>query len=157
MFEAEEDGAITEMELAVILRTALGVTHLSVSRLFAAIDSEDTGKITFGKRTNKVIKQSLAIDWPKYLLSESLSQNWVCHQNCCHLFCLEAVDSTAWPLFYILFFFVSGALLWSFHRQVQMLFGAAPRLCWGVPAHRKHRTLQRPLPRSPNKAQLVFP
>lgn len=49
MFEAEEDGAITEMELAVILKTALGVTHLSVSRLFTAIDPEDTGKITFGK------------------------------------------------------------------------------------------------------------
>nr|XP_019946696.1 PREDICTED: lysophosphatidylcholine acyltransferase 1-like [Paralichthys olivaceus] len=49
MFEAEEDGAITEMELAVILKTALGVTHLSVSCLFAAIDSEDTGKITFDK------------------------------------------------------------------------------------------------------------
>lgn len=50
MFEAEEDGAITEMELAVILKTALGVTHLSVSHLFTAIDVEDTGKITFGKR-----------------------------------------------------------------------------------------------------------
>ena len=62
MFEAEEDGAITEMELAVVLKTALGVTHLSVSRLFAAIDSENTGKITFGKRTNKVIKPSLVID-----------------------------------------------------------------------------------------------
>lgn len=60
MFEAEEDGAITEMELAVILRTALGVTHLSVSRLFTAIDAEDTGKITFGKNPNK---PSLVIDW----------------------------------------------------------------------------------------------
>uniref|UniRef100_G3NTS5 EF-hand domain-containing protein n=1 Tax=Gasterosteus aculeatus aculeatus TaxID=481459 RepID=G3NTS5_GASAC len=49
MFEAEEDGAITEMELAVILKTALGVTHLSVSRLFTAIDPEDTGKITFDR------------------------------------------------------------------------------------------------------------
>uniref|UniRef100_A0A671XVA5 Lysophosphatidylcholine acyltransferase 1 n=1 Tax=Sparus aurata TaxID=8175 RepID=A0A671XVA5_SPAAU len=48
MFEAEEDGAITEMELAVILKTALGVNHLSVSRLFTAIDAQDTGKITFG-------------------------------------------------------------------------------------------------------------
>lgn len=53
MFEAEEDGAITQMELAVILKTALGVTHLSVSRLFTAIDSGDTGKITFGKRLNR--------------------------------------------------------------------------------------------------------
>ncbi|XP_029958854.1 lysophosphatidylcholine acyltransferase 1 [Salarias fasciatus] len=49
MFEAEEDGAITERELAVILKTALGVAHLSVSRLFTAIDTEDTGKITFDK------------------------------------------------------------------------------------------------------------
>uniref|UniRef100_UPI003AAA533F lysophosphatidylcholine acyltransferase 1-like n=1 Tax=Centroberyx gerrardi TaxID=166262 RepID=UPI003AAA533F len=49
MFEAEEDGAITETELAVILKTALGVTHLSVSRLFSAIDVEDTGKVTFDK------------------------------------------------------------------------------------------------------------
>lgn len=49
MFEAEEDGAITEMELAVILKTALGVTNLGVSHLFTAIDTEDTGKITFGK------------------------------------------------------------------------------------------------------------
>ena len=53
MFEAEEDGAITETELAVILKTALGVTHLSVSHLFTAIDAEDTGKITFGKNPNK--------------------------------------------------------------------------------------------------------
>ena len=53
MFEAEEDGAITEMELAVILKTALGVNHLSVSHLFTAIDAEDTGKITFGKNPNK--------------------------------------------------------------------------------------------------------
>uniref|UniRef100_A0A8C5EBE1 Lysophosphatidylcholine acyltransferase 1-like n=1 Tax=Gouania willdenowi TaxID=441366 RepID=A0A8C5EBE1_GOUWI len=49
MFETVEDGAITERELAVILKTALGVTHLSVSSLFAAIDAENTGKMTFGK------------------------------------------------------------------------------------------------------------
>ncbi|KAM4632644.1 lysophosphatidylcholine acyltransferase 1 [Polymixia lowei] len=49
MFEAEEDGAITETELEIILKTALGVAHLSVSRLFIAIDVEDTGKITFDK------------------------------------------------------------------------------------------------------------
>lgn len=49
MFEAEEDGAITESELAVILKTALGVARLSVSHLFAAIDVGDTGKVTFGK------------------------------------------------------------------------------------------------------------
>ncbi|XP_076008840.1 lysophosphatidylcholine acyltransferase 1 [Genypterus blacodes] len=49
MFEAEEDGAITERELAVILKTSLGVGHLDVSHLFTAIDIEDTGKITFDK------------------------------------------------------------------------------------------------------------
>lgn len=49
MFEAENDGAITDAELAVILETALGVSHLSVSRLFSSIDSEDTGKITYDK------------------------------------------------------------------------------------------------------------
>lgn len=53
MFEEEEDGAITESELAVILKTALGVSHISVSHLFTAIDVDDTGKITFGKRSNK--------------------------------------------------------------------------------------------------------
>ncbi|XP_016105290.1 lysophosphatidylcholine acyltransferase 1-like [Sinocyclocheilus grahami] len=47
MFEAEEDGAITENELMCILRTALGVGELRVSRLFRAIDEEDSGKITF--------------------------------------------------------------------------------------------------------------
>ncbi|CAL8248556.1 unnamed protein product [Lota lota] len=47
MFEAEQDGSITEAELAVILKTALGVADLNVSRLFAALDSADTGKITF--------------------------------------------------------------------------------------------------------------
>uniref|UniRef100_A0A8B9KVK6 Lysophosphatidylcholine acyltransferase 1 n=1 Tax=Astyanax mexicanus TaxID=7994 RepID=A0A8B9KVK6_ASTMX len=49
MFEAEEDGAITEDELACILRTALGVAELRVSRLFSAIDVEDSGKLTFGE------------------------------------------------------------------------------------------------------------
>ncbi|RVE62403.1 hypothetical protein OJAV_G00156780 [Oryzias javanicus] len=49
MFEAEEDSAITEAELAVMLKTALGVTHLDVSHLFTAIDIADTGKITFDK------------------------------------------------------------------------------------------------------------
>lgn len=47
MFESDSEGAITEAELAVILKTALGVSRLSVSRLFSAIDSKDTGKITY--------------------------------------------------------------------------------------------------------------
>uniref|UniRef100_A0AAX7TLK9 EF-hand domain-containing protein n=1 Tax=Astatotilapia calliptera TaxID=8154 RepID=A0AAX7TLK9_ASTCA len=54
MFEAEEDGAITESELAVILKTALGVSHISVSHLFTAIDVDNTGKITFDKFRNFV-------------------------------------------------------------------------------------------------------
>ncbi|XP_051577529.1 lysophosphatidylcholine acyltransferase 1-like [Myxocyprinus asiaticus] len=47
MFEAEEDGAITENEFMCILKTALGVGELVVSRLFRAIDEEDTGKLNF--------------------------------------------------------------------------------------------------------------
>lgn len=51
----------------------------------------------------------------------------------------------------------SGALLWSFCRQVQKLCGAAPRLCWGLPARRKHKSPQQTLPPSPNNVQPVFP
>lgn len=66
MFEAEEDGAITEMELAVILKTALGVARLSVSHLFAAIDVGDTGKITFGKWNE--ISPGCSLSFPHELL-----------------------------------------------------------------------------------------
>ncbi|TRY96529.1 hypothetical protein DNTS_016966 [Danionella cerebrum] len=47
MFEAQEDGAVVEDELAIILKTALGVGDLAVSDLFRAIDCQDKGKITF--------------------------------------------------------------------------------------------------------------
>ncbi|XP_051527452.1 lysophosphatidylcholine acyltransferase 1 [Myxocyprinus asiaticus] len=47
MFEAQEDGAVVEDELAVILKTALGVGDVTVSDLFRAIDCQDKGKITF--------------------------------------------------------------------------------------------------------------
>lgn len=47
MFESEEGGAIVEEELATILRTALGVAELDASPLFAAVDTDDTGKITY--------------------------------------------------------------------------------------------------------------
>ncbi|KAJ0065896.1 hypothetical protein NL108_000135, partial [Boleophthalmus pectinirostris] len=47
MFESDNNGAITETELSVILKTALGVSNLSVSRLFSSIDSKDTGKVTY--------------------------------------------------------------------------------------------------------------
>lgn len=74
MFEAEEDGAITQMELAVILKTALGVTHLSVSRLFTAIDAADKGKITFGKRLDKMNRH-----WLIYVfLNRIFVLNFVC-------------------------------------------------------------------------------
>lgn len=49
MFEAQEDGAVVEDELTVILKTALGVGDLAVSDLFRAIDCQGKGKITFGK------------------------------------------------------------------------------------------------------------
>ncbi|XP_051520534.1 lysophosphatidylcholine acyltransferase 1-like [Myxocyprinus asiaticus] len=47
MFEAQEDGAVVEDELAVILKTALGVGDVTVCDLFRAIDGQDKGKITF--------------------------------------------------------------------------------------------------------------
>lgn len=47
MFEAQEDGAVVEDELATILKTALGVGDLAVSDLFRAIDCKDKGKVTY--------------------------------------------------------------------------------------------------------------
>ncbi|MBN3322923.1 PCAT1 acyltransferase, partial [Atractosteus spatula] len=47
MFETEEDGPITEEDLACILKTALGVSELNVADLFCAIDIEERGKISF--------------------------------------------------------------------------------------------------------------
>ncbi|XP_076864589.1 lysophosphatidylcholine acyltransferase 1 [Brachyhypopomus gauderio] len=47
MFEAEEDGCIVEHELAVILKTALGVSDLTVCDVFRATDTGNKGKITF--------------------------------------------------------------------------------------------------------------
>lgn len=48
MFEAEEDGAVVEDELAVILNSALGVDDLAVGDVFRAVDTGDKGKIMFG-------------------------------------------------------------------------------------------------------------
>ncbi|XP_030605764.1 lysophosphatidylcholine acyltransferase 1 [Archocentrus centrarchus] len=80
MFEAEEDGAITESELAVILKTALGVSHISVSHLFTAIDVDDTGKITFDKFRNFVEHHpDFAED---YLYTENADLNGaLCHEH----------------------------------------------------------------------------
>lgn len=47
MFEAEQNGGVTEEELECILHTALGVTELRVSRLFRAVDVANSGKVTF--------------------------------------------------------------------------------------------------------------
>uniref|UniRef100_A0A9J7XYZ7 Lysophosphatidylcholine acyltransferase 1 n=2 Tax=Cyprinus carpio TaxID=7962 RepID=A0A9J7XYZ7_CYPCA len=47
MFEAQEDGAVVEDDLAVILKTALGIGDFAVCDLFRAIDCQDKGKITF--------------------------------------------------------------------------------------------------------------
>lgn len=48
MFQAQEDGAVVEDELATILKTALGVGDVTVGDLFRAIDCQDKGKITYG-------------------------------------------------------------------------------------------------------------
>lgn len=56
MFEAEEDGAIVEEELAAILRAALGV-WVDVPRLFAAVDTDNTGKITYDELHRLVEQQ----------------------------------------------------------------------------------------------------
>ncbi|XP_045552557.1 lysophosphatidylcholine acyltransferase 1 isoform X2 [Salmo salar] len=78
MFEAEEDGAITVAELACILKTELGVADLNVSRLFAAIDTEDTGKLTFDKF------RSFAEQHPNfsedYLSTDNTGRNGCPHQ-----------------------------------------------------------------------------
>ncbi len=49
IFEAQEDGAVVEEELAVILKTALGIADFAVCDLFRTIDCQNTGKITFGR------------------------------------------------------------------------------------------------------------
>ncbi|KAM4568229.1 lysophosphatidylcholine acyltransferase 1 [Fundulus diaphanus] len=80
MFEAEEDSAITERELAVILKTALGVAHLDVSRLFTAIDVDDTGKVTFDKFRGFVEENPDFAD--DYLHTESVGpQSGPCHDH----------------------------------------------------------------------------
>ncbi|KAK3508336.1 hypothetical protein QTP70_022082 [Hemibagrus guttatus] len=48
MFEAEADGAVVEDELAVILKSALGVEEVTVGDVFRAVDTRDKGKIMFG-------------------------------------------------------------------------------------------------------------
>lgn len=47
MYGSAEDGSIGEDALSSILRTALGVAELPVTRLFQAIDKEGKGRVTF--------------------------------------------------------------------------------------------------------------
>lgn len=61
MFEAEQNGGVTEEELECILHTALGVTELRVSRLFRAVDVANSGKVTFGTKTGSVTASGSAV------------------------------------------------------------------------------------------------
>ncbi|XP_041707949.2 lysophosphatidylcholine acyltransferase 1-like [Coregonus clupeaformis] len=79
MFEAEEDGAITEAELACILKTALGVADLNVSRLFTAIDTEDAGKLTFDKFRSFAEQQPNFSE--DYLSTDNTGLNGCPHQS----------------------------------------------------------------------------
>ncbi|KAH0521525.1 Lysophosphatidylcholine acyltransferase 1 [Microtus ochrogaster] len=47
MYGSPEDGSIDEANLSCILKTALGVSELTVTDLFQAIDREGKGRITF--------------------------------------------------------------------------------------------------------------
>ncbi|XP_004678109.1 PREDICTED: lysophosphatidylcholine acyltransferase 1 [Condylura cristata] len=47
MYGRQEDGSVDEDALSSILKTALGVAELPVTRLFRAIDEEDRGRVTF--------------------------------------------------------------------------------------------------------------
>lgn len=80
MFESDSDGAITEMELSVILKTALGVSRLSVSRLFSSIDSKDTGKITYDMFKHFVEENPEFDEEYLYVVNPQL-QRGPCHQK----------------------------------------------------------------------------
>lgn len=54
MYQSKNDKTIVEDDLAVILKTALGVSELSVTDIFRAIDEEEKNKITFGKYTKEL-------------------------------------------------------------------------------------------------------
>ncbi|XP_072267975.1 lysophosphatidylcholine acyltransferase 1 [Pyxicephalus adspersus] len=47
MYQSKNNKTIVEEDLAVILKTALGVSELNVTDIFRAIDEEEKGKITF--------------------------------------------------------------------------------------------------------------
>lgn len=58
MYGSPEDGSIEEADLSCILKTALGVSELTVTDLFRAIDQEEKGRITFGKWSRVVSPQA---------------------------------------------------------------------------------------------------
>lgn len=49
LFDADEDGTVTEEEFAHIIQAALGVPDLDVSMLFKEIDADETKKLSYGK------------------------------------------------------------------------------------------------------------
>lgn len=49
MYASPADDSIDEDNLSCILKTALGVSELTVTDLFQALDQEEKGRITFGK------------------------------------------------------------------------------------------------------------
>jgi len=57
----DEDGTITEDEFACIIQSALGVPELDVSVLFKEIDTDETGKLSYGKLRPFVTKSTLTV------------------------------------------------------------------------------------------------
>uniref|UniRef100_A0A8C0I2A1 Lysophosphatidylcholine acyltransferase 1 n=1 Tax=Balaenoptera musculus TaxID=9771 RepID=A0A8C0I2A1_BALMU len=55
MYGSQEDGSIDEHALSSILKTAVGVAELTVTDLFRAIDQEEKGRITFGRRRGALV------------------------------------------------------------------------------------------------------
>ncbi|XP_072317539.1 lysophosphatidylcholine acyltransferase 1 [Eucyclogobius newberryi] len=80
MFESDNDGAITERELSVILKTALGVSNLSVSRLFSSIDSKDTGKVTYDL-FKRFVEENPEFDEEYLYVVNPQLQRGPCHQK----------------------------------------------------------------------------
>ncbi|XP_037835903.1 lysophosphatidylcholine acyltransferase 2 isoform X2 [Kryptolebias marmoratus] len=49
LFDTDEDGKITHNEFTALLRSALGVSDLNMTKLFREIDTDSSGFITFGE------------------------------------------------------------------------------------------------------------
>lgn len=49
LFDTDKDGKITHEEFTALLRSALGVSDLNMTKLFKEIDADSSGFITFGK------------------------------------------------------------------------------------------------------------